>query len=348
MLLIGHARVKKVGRSRVCYNTATFKLWRFIHDEPLIERDNMSVRELVILGTAAQVPTRERNHNGYFLRWDNEGILFDPGEGTQRQMTYADISASSISRIALTHFHGDHCLGIPGVVQRLSLDKTPHRVHAYFPASGECFWNAMTHASLFQNVVDIEKHPITEPGVLYENDKIRLICAPLVHRTECYGYRLEELSTRSICMDRLSVYGISGPDVGRLKKQGYLDTPKGRIELSDVSVERQGQSFAHVMDTRPCDNARMLARNVDILLCEATYCESEAKQAHEYMHLTARQAAEIARDSHVGKLVLTHFSQRYLTLNTLLQEAREVFPNTQLAHDCQHIPFPKRKRGMGE
>ena len=115
-----------------------------------------------------------------------------------------------------------------------------------------------------------------------------------------------------------------------------------------VLIATHQTRFAHVMDTRPCDNARMLARNVDILLCEATYCESEAKQAHEYMHLTARQAAEIARDSHVGKLVLTHFSQRYLTLNTLLQEAREVFPNTQLAHDCQHIPFPKRKRGMGE
>ena len=308
----------------------------------------MSVRELVILGTAAQVPTRERNHNGYFLRWDNEGILFDPGEGTQRQMTYADIAASSITRIALTHFHGDHCLGIPGVIQCLCLDKAQHTVHAYFPASGECFWNAMTHASFFQSVVAIEKHPISAPCVLFENDKFRLSCASLVHRTECYGYRLEEMPTRSVCMHRLSAYGISGPAVGVLKKQGYLDTPQGRIELSDVSVERPGQSFAHVMDTRPCDNARLLAKNVDILLCEATYEEAESRQAHEHMHMTARQAAEIARDAHVGKLILTHFSQRYLNLGSLLQEAREVFPNTHLAHDGQHIPFPRRIRMTGE
>lgn len=308
----------------------------------------MSVRELVILGTAAQVPTRDRNHNGYFLRWDNEGILFDPGEGTQRQMTYADISASSITRIALTHFHGDHCLGIPGVIQRLSLDKAPHPVHAYFPASGECFWNAMSHASLFQNVVDIAKHPISEAGELFATEKFRFTCAPLVHRTDCFGYRLEELPTRSICMDRLKEYGVSGPAVGVLKKQGYLDTPQGRIELEHVSVERPGQSFAHVMDTRPCAGARQLAQNVDILLCEATYCEAEARQAHEYMHMTAHQAAELARDCNVGKLVLTHFSQRYLSLNTLLQEAREIFPDTILAHDCQHIPFPKRQRLTGE
>ncbi len=117
------------------------------------------MREFIILGTSAQVPTRDRNHNGYFLRWDAYGILFDPGEGTQRQMTYADISATSITHIALTHFHGDHCLGLPGVIQRLSLDKTPHPVHSYFLASGECFFNAMAHASLFQTFVDIETHP---------------------------------------------------------------------------------------------------------------------------------------------------------------------------------------------
>ena len=307
----------------------------------------MAQRELVILGTAAQVPTRERNHNGYFLRWDNEGILFDPGDGTQRQMIFADVAASSITRIMLTHFHGDHCLGLPGVVQRLSLDKVTHKVTAYFPSSGEAFLDAMMHASLFQNVVDIEKHPISAPGLLYEDDKIRLSCEALDHRTQCYGYRLVEQPSRTICADRLKKMGISGPVVGQLKTQGYLDTPNGRIELDDVSVERPGQSFAHIMDTRPCEGAKRLAQGVDIMLTEATYCESEVKQAHEYMHMTARQSATIARDAGVGLLVLSHFSQRYLNLNELLQEAREIFPNTILAHDGAHIPFPKRVRGEG-
>ncbi|HEX2052454.1 MAG TPA: MBL fold metallo-hydrolase, partial [Actinomycetota bacterium] len=97
----------------------------------------MPMRELVVLGTAGQVPTRQRNLNGYLLRWDDEGLLFDPGEGTQRQMLYAGVKSSSISRILLTHFHGDHCLGLPGVVQRLALDGAARRVRLYYSAQGE-------------------------------------------------------------------------------------------------------------------------------------------------------------------------------------------------------------------
>src|SRR5438128_688183 len=96
----------------------------------------MSARELVVLGTASQVPTRYRNHNGYLLRWDDEGFLFDPGEGTQRQMIFAEVAATAVTRVCITHFHGDHCLGLAGVSQRISLDGAPHLVHAYYPASG--------------------------------------------------------------------------------------------------------------------------------------------------------------------------------------------------------------------
>src|SRR5262249_27893983 len=99
--------------------------------------DLMSPRELVVLGTASQGPTPDRNHNGYLLRWDTEGLLFDPGEGTQRQLLLAGVAPSAITRICVTHFHGDHCLGLPGVLQRLSLDRVPHPVYAHYPASGQ-------------------------------------------------------------------------------------------------------------------------------------------------------------------------------------------------------------------
>ncbi len=304
----------------------------------------MSQRELIILGSAAQVPTRERNHNSYFVRFDREGFLFDAGDGTQRQMIYSDVSASCITRICLTHFHGDHCLGIPGVIQRLSLDKATHPVDAYFPASGECFWDALEHASLFQSVVDIQKHPIEGGGILFENDEFRLSCAPLEHRVECYGYRLEEKPSRTLNPEMLNKLGLSGESVGLLKRQGYLDTPQGRINVNDVSVERPGQIFADVMDTRLCANAYELAKNADILLCEATYADSEAKQAHEYMHMTAKHAAILAKESGVKHLVLAHLSQRYASHAPLLAEAREIFPNTTLVKDGEHIQFPKRTR----
>ena len=307
------------------------------------------MRELVILGTAAQVPTRERNHNGYFLHWDNEGFLFDPGEGTQRQMTYADVAASTITHIALTHFHGDHCLGLPGVIQRLNLDKSQRKVKASFPASGECYFEAMTHASLFQSMVEIESHPISEQGILYNTNEFTLTALSLDHRTECYGYRLEEKDQRTISMTEIEKRGLHlmGPQLGELKRNGCLTLENGEIlRLEDVSTHRPGQSFAFVMDTRLCENAYKLAQNVDVLICEATYLDTEEKQAHEYMHLTARQAAMIAREANAGMLILSHFSQRYLNLSDHLKQATEVFPNTHIAHDLDRFSFPKRLRQL--
>src|SRR5438270_10458843 len=124
----------------------------------------MSVRELVVLGTASQVPSRHRNHNGYLLRWDGEGLLFDPGEGTQRQMLLAGVAASDITRICVTHFHGDHCLGLPGIVQRLSLDRVPHPVYAHYPASGRDFFARLRNASVYHETAELREEPVEIDG----------------------------------------------------------------------------------------------------------------------------------------------------------------------------------------
>ena len=129
----------------------------------------MSSRRFIALGTASQVPTRERNHNGYFLRWDAEGFLFDPGEGTQRQMIFADVSASSITKIFITHFHGDHCLGLAGVLQRLSLDQVPQTVQIFYPASGEKYLDNLANASIYYNVARTEKVPVNQEGIIFSH-----------------------------------------------------------------------------------------------------------------------------------------------------------------------------------
>src|ERR671917_1435812 len=126
----------------------------------------MSARTFFALGTGSQVPTRERNHNGYFVRWDDEGFLFDPGEGTQRQMTFAGVSASEITKIFITHFHGDHCLGLPGVLQRLSLDRIAHPVDVWYPASGQEFYDRLRRCALYNDTVDVRPHPVPEGGVV--------------------------------------------------------------------------------------------------------------------------------------------------------------------------------------
>ncbi|MGA5704375.1 ribonuclease Z [Peterkaempfera bronchialis] len=306
----------------------------------------MSHRELVVLGTASQVPTRHRNHNGYLLRWDGEGLLFDPGEGTQRQLLYAGVSATGITRICVTHFHGDHCLGLAGVVQRLNLDRVAHPVDCYFPASGTHFFERLRHASAFHETVELRPRPITAAGPLEApGSPFALGAVRLSHPVESFGYRLVEPDGRRILPERLAAYGITGPDIGRLQRRGSLTLPDGRtVGLAEVSEVRRGQSFAFVMDTRLCEGVAALADGVDMLVIEATFLEADAALAEEYGHLTAAQAARTATEAGVTTLVLTHFSQRYPDLDAHLTEARRHFDGEiVLAEDLARIDLPPRR-----
>jgi ribonuclease Z len=299
----------------------------------------VSTRELVVLGTASQVPTRHRNQNGYLLRWDGEGVLFDPGEGTQRQMLRAGVAATDITRICVTHFHGDHSLGLPGVIQRLSLDKVRHPVHAHFPASGAHYFERMRHATAFYEQADLREHPITEDGPI-ATGKVALEARRLSHPVEAFGYRLVEPDGRTILPERLKEHGIEGPDVGRLQREGRL----GDVGLDDVSAHRPGQRFAFVMDTRLCDAVYALAEGADMLVIESTFLAEDARLAHDFGHLTARQAARVAAESGVRQLVLTHFSQRYPDPASFLEEAKAEFDGEiVVAEDLERVQVPKRR-----
>lgn len=215
----------------------------------------MSVRELVVLGTASQVPTRHRNHNGYLLRWDGQGLLFDPGEGTQRQMLRAGVAAHDLNRICVTHFHGDHSLGLAGVIQRINLDRVPHPVTAHYPASGQRFFDRLRHATAYRETVRLVERPVAADGELDRTESYVLEARRLWHPVESYGYRLVEPDARRMLPDRLAEHGIAGPDVGRLKQRGELNG----VTLDDVSEQRRGQRFAFVMDTRLCEGVHALA-----------------------------------------------------------------------------------------
>jgi ribonuclease Z len=294
------------------------------------------MRELVILGTASQVPTRTRNHNGYLLRWDGEGLLFDPGEGTQRQMIHAGVSASSITRICLTHVHGDHCYGLPGVLSRMALDRAAHPVHLHYPASGEDVVQALVSVS--SPGVDLRFHPHGGGGAVADGLDVR----PLKHRIETYGYRLVEPDGRNLLPERLEAAGIRGPDVGRLQREGSLDG----VTIEDVSVPRPGQRFAFVMDTAPCAGAEELADSADLLVAESTFSDDDAALAEQYRHLTAGQAGQLAADGGVTTLVLTHFSSRYDDVSGLAAQAgvRAASAKVIGAHDLQRIALPARQR----
>jgi ribonuclease Z len=305
----------------------------------------MASRELVVLGTASQAPTRRRNHNGYFLRWDAEGLLFDPGEGTQRQMLFAGVTASQVTRICVTHFHGDHCLGLPGVLQRMSLDQVAHAVDAYYPGvSGEVF-GRLRHASLFHDTLTLGEHPVSGDGVIATTPAFRLEARALSHLVPTVGYRLVEPDGRRMLPDALAARGVTGPDIGRLQREGRLTVGGRLVTLEEVSEPRRGQRFAFVMDTRLCDAAFELADGADMLVCEATFADADAGLARDYGHLTAGQAGRIAAEAGARLLVLTHFSQRYefWTAGQLRQDAAAAFGGEiVVAQDLDRIAVPKR------
>ncbi|MEV6551190.1 ribonuclease Z [Streptomyces sp. NPDC051597] len=301
----------------------------------------MSVRELVVLGTASQVPTRHRNHNGYLLRWDGRGILFDPGEGTQRQMLRAGVAAHDIDRICVTHFHGDHSLGLAGVIQRINLDRVPHPVTAHYPASGRHFFDRLRYATAYRETVELAQVPVEGEGaVLAETDAYTLEARRLSHPVESYGYRLTEPDRRRMLPALLAEHGIAGPDVGRLQREGVL----GGVTLADVSEVRRGQRFAFVMDTRLCASVPALAEGCDMLVIESTFLDEDVRLAEDHGHLTAGQAAGVARDAGVRHLVLTHFSQRYADPADFARQARGAgfAGELTIAADLTRVPLPKR------
>ena len=296
----------------------------------------------MILGTSSQVPTRYRNHNGYVLRWDDEVILFDPGEGTQRQLALAHVSTASITMICITHFHGDHCLGLPGVLARFALDRVHHPVDLYFPAEGLVYLERLRHAAVMDEWDGLRVHPVAGGGVVAERTAFTLAAARLDHRVEALGWRLAEPDGRRMNAVRLAAFGVFGPDVGRLKRERAISIGGRRVTLEEASEPFTGQRFAFVMDTRVCDGAAALANEADLLVCESTFLDSEADLADRYGHLTARQAARIAAEAGARRLVLTHFSQRYRDEQLFLQEALELFPDVVVALDLLTVAVPRR------
>lgn len=310
----------------------------------------MSARELLVLGSASAVPTRTRNHNGYLLRWDGHGLLFDPGEGTQRQLILAGAATHDLTWLCVTHFHGDHCLGVPGIIQRISRDGVQHRVDAAFPASGMAYWERLRHATAFHDTATIREHPLAGPAVTLDTGTapFTLTARRIDHPLEAYGYRLAEPDGVTMIPAELKARGVHGPLIRLLQTAGEVTTPQGRVvRLEECSVPRPGQKVAFVMDTRLCDAVFELAEGVDLLVIESTYLDEEADLADERGHLTAGQAAKVAAEAGVRHLVLTHFSERYRTAEEprFLEQAAAAFHgDITLVHDLDRVPLAPRRQ----
>lgn len=299
----------------------------------------MSHKDIVILGCSSQQPTRKRNHGAYLCRWNQKGLLFDPGEGTQRQFIFAGIAPTVVHYIFVSHFHGDHCLGLSSMLMRLNLDKVTHPIHCFYPASGKRNFDALRYGCIYHENIQIIEHPVKEKGFVYQDEHFLVEATFLEHGIENIGWRITEPNQLKFDKAKLKDLQIKGPLVKQMEKEKKLHINGQIIPIEEVSWIRKGDSIAVVIDTRICPQAIEIAKDAKVLICESTYLDEEQELAEKYFHMTAKQAAHIAKQANVETLILTHFSARYRDLTLFEKQAREIFPNVHVAEDFKRISF---------
>jgi len=303
--------------------------------------------QVTFLGTSAGVPTRSRNVAGVALRLPQraEIWLFDCGEGTQHQLLKTDLKISHITRIFITHMHGDHIFGLMGLLATAGMSGHAQRVDLYGPPGLERYVRDTARHSETHFSQSVDVHPI-ESGMVFEDDRFSVRCRPLDHRVPSFGYCvIEKDSPGHFNVEKAAEMGIpSGPLYGKLKRSERVILPDGR----EVSGEEfcgptiRGRRIVYCTDTIYCENAVKLAQNADLLIHEATFARQDEELARQSLHSTTVMAARVAQEARVKKLVLTHFSPRYeggstMRINDLLGEARSIFPPTEMAHDLMRI-----------
>ncbi|MEB3254863.1 MAG: ribonuclease Z [Synechococcaceae cyanobacterium] len=305
--------------------------------------------QVTFLGTSSGVPTRARNVSAVALRLPQraELWLFDCGEGTQHQFLRSDLRVSQLRRVFITHMHGDHVFGLPGLLASLGLaGSCPDGLDLYGPDPLRDYLEGVLRTSSTRIGYPLRSHRVREAArsgaVLHEDEEIVVRCAPLNHRVPAYAYRVERKPRAGrFDVERARALGIPpGPVYAELKAGRSVSLADGRI-INGASLcgpQRPGCSVVYCTDTVFCEAAVELARGADLLIHEATFCHAEAELAIQRQHSTSTMAAQAALAAGVGQLVLTHLSPRYVpggpvSPDDLLAEARAIFPNTQLARD---------------
>ncbi|MEZ5322547.1 MAG: ribonuclease Z [Microthrixaceae bacterium] len=311
---------------------------------------------VVPFGTSSGRPTPRRNVSGLGVDLGARWILVDCGEGTQHQVMRSRLRGSKLSTILITHLHGDHALGLPGMLASLSMDDRTHPVTVVGPTGIGAWLDVMTATPLLELGFPLDLHELDPstvsrtmddepPEVLRLDDGVRVGVLPLKHRVPCLGYRIEEPARPGrLDTDAAAGFGIDeGPILGRLQRGETVEVGGRAVRPGDViGPPRRGRRIAVMGDTVRCDNAVVLARDADLLVHEATYARADAGRAARWMHSTSTDAAHVAAESAAAHLLLTHFSARYDNPDRLLNEARTVFAATDLAVELAEIPVPHR------
>ena len=303
---------------------------------------------VTFLGTSSGVPSLTRNVSSLALKLSqsSEVWLFDCGEGTQHQIMKSNIKSSQIKKIFITHMHGDHIYGLPGLLATLGLSGNSKGIEIFGPSELQGFINSALRSSFCKlsfplHFVEVENCASTNK-ILFENNSIKVNCARLKHKIPAYGYRVTEKDKPGIFDIKKAQYmNIKpGPIYSELQqgKKVVLEDGRSFNGKDFCGPPRKGESFVYCTDTVFSESAVSLSKNADLLVHESTFSEEDESMAYKKLHSTTIMAAKTALLSNTKKLIITHLSPRYtnknaITPSDLLKEAQKVFPNTQLAKD---------------
>ena len=296
--------------------------------------------EITFLGTSSAVHSQKRNHPSIALKAFGDIFLFDCGEGTQKQLLFTTVSPMKISKIFITHYHGDHILGLPGLLQSMSLNGRENKLIIYGPRGLDKIRDAIYSLGYCAIEYPIEFIEIDD-GIVEETEEYILRAQSVRHNVPALAYSIEEKKKPRFLREKAIELGVPvGPAFGKLHNGEEVEVNGKIIKPEQVlGPPRKGIKITYSGDTRPCEEMIMLAKDSTLLIHESTFIQQEAQNAEDYGHSTAYDAAFVARESNSKELVITHISTRYGEdyAKIMLNEAKEVFENTKLAEDFMEI-----------
>ncbi|MGC8652299.1 MAG: ribonuclease Z [Candidatus Micrarchaeia archaeon] len=288
--------------------------------------------KIIFLGTSGSTPTKSRNLPSVALEYNGRIYLFDCGEGTQRQMLRYSVNISKVEAIFISHIHGDHIIGIAGLVRTLALNKRQHPLFIFVPRGYE---GAASQLLSFDKALigfPIFVKPISS-GIIYKGDGFAVKALKLVHFVPTFGFVFKEDDKIRFLKEKAASAGLKGEMYSQLLSKGRLTVNGKSIALKDVTYAERGLKIVYIADTRPTQGVVVAARGADLLIHEATFSASEAGLAKERKHSTSEEAARIAKKAGAKRLVLMHISARYKSTAKILKESRSIFPSTDVAKD---------------
>lgn len=305
---------------------------------------DMEKFELTILGCGSATPTLKHMPTSQVLNVREKLFMIDCGEGTQLQFQRAGLRYNHLSHIFISHLHGDHCLGLPGLISTLALKGRTSDIHIFAPIGAEALFRPLFDFFCNNIPFTIHIHEIDTSKVveIYADRSLKVTSFPLLHRMPTCGFLFQEVGVLPhIRRDMIDFLEIPVCYIQSIKLGAGWTTTEGRNYAHEelTSPSHPPRSYAYCSDTRPLASNSELLNGVDLMFHEATFAESEAGRAKETFHSTARQAATIAKVSEVKTLLIGHFSARYSDENLLLAQAKEVFPETILAKEMMKIPI---------